>query len=220
MSNFLDSILDLTPAVDQPTPLAPKKELKIPTREEFDQAILGLITGTIYSPIGRYDQIKEDPGRSNRSLAIDTMIKLQGGNLGDPYCQLGQQQVLDDLCAHFGVKRKYVEIPEGGSTQLVYNVIPEKYKMQNPASGYWVTWVVDGTYKGHVGMCLSGGVNGQFKTFEFNTTIKKDGGVVRDGEGFAIAMRKQSGMGSMKVRGYVDIYAAIVDGIKKQLQYT
>jgi hypothetical protein len=218
--DFLSGILDLTPTPspvkdELPIPLMEKKLIPRPTRDEMLKVVFGLINGTVPSPIGPYKDLRETPGQSNRSPQLDKLITLQGGHLGDPYCQLGQQQVLDDICAYYGVKRKYVRLPEGSSTQTVFD-LSKDYYCSFPAPLCWITWRVPGTYKGHTGMITSVVNKDKCQTMEFNTTIRSDEGVERDGEGFAEPIRRFESVGSMHLRGYVDVYEAVCDAIKMQ----
>jgi hypothetical protein len=51
-----------------------------------------------------------------------------------------------------------------------------------------------------------------FRTFEFNTTAYGDD-VVRDGQGAEYVKRTDGPTASMKVRGFTDVYQAIVDAM-------
>lgn len=195
--------------------VAPAK--KVPTRDEMLAVLKGLIEGTIPNRLGfPYKNIREDKGK-NRSIEIDKISKKQGGALGDPYCIMGSQEILDELCDHYKVDRKLVEIPEGASTQTVWENTPKKYKSQEPDAMKWVTWRKGSTWTGHNGTCLGKLANGVFPTFEFNTSAGGPG-VERDGEGTAYKSRDMDGYGDTKIRGFTDVYQAIVDAMNKQVK--
>jgi hypothetical protein len=196
---------------------APKPFPKIPTRAEMLAVVKGMIDGTIKTANGPYATIKELKSVPNRSPAIDAIIKSQGGKFGESYCQYGQQEIIDEVCKYYKLDRRFVEIPEGGSTQTVFNLVPTRYKVTQPFPLCWVTWRSKTTsWQGHVGLTLSAAINGVFTSFEFNTTVRKDDGIERDGEGAATQQRKVAGMNTMEIRGYSDIYQAIVDAMEKQ----
>lgn len=185
--------------------------VKIPTRDEMMQVYIGMIEGTIPTKIGAYKLIRESHGK-NRSPHIDEMITRQGGKLAEPYCQYGMQESLDELCAYYKVDRKKVNIPEGGGTQTIWSKVPQKYKRATYEAMCWVTWQNGNELKGHVGMALQKSKGNTFHTFEFNTTAKADG-VVRDGQGAEYAVRDGNGYGSMHIKGFTDVYQAIVDAM-------
>lgn len=200
--------------IEVKTPEAPKKPKGIPTREQMLEAAIGMIEGTIPTRIGPYKNVRESNGK-NRSKAIDSLIKAQGGSLGDPYCQWGLQEWLDELCRYYKVDRKKVAIPEGGSTQTVYGDTPSRFKISKPASLCWMTWRYGTSWQGHVGMVLKVLSSSQVQNFEFNTTVRVNE-VVRDGQGASYVKRSTgSKIGTMTLRGYIDVYAAIIEAMQK-----
>ena len=199
---------------EQVVPLATVPKSPYPTRDQVSDILNGLILGSIPTRIGiRYSDIRETHGK-NRSPAIDLIIKNQGGVLGDPYCQWGVQEVLDQLCIELKIKRSNVPIPKGGSTQMVWNAIPQKYKRRLPSALHWVTWQnKSNPGRGHVGICLGEVLrDNSFRTFEFNTTVMIDD-VVRDGEGAFFVTRRLNDTQTMRLLGFTDIYEAICDAI-------
>lgn len=188
------------------------EELGLPTREQVLKALIGMIEGNIKTKCGAYKLIRETKG-NNRSPEIDKLIKAQGGSLGEPYCQYGQQEVLDELCRYYNVERKLVQIPEGGSTQTVWSLVPDKYKVEGPKPMCWVTWQHGTSYRGHVEMCLTDAVKTKYQTFGFNTSVTTDDKVVRDGQGAGYMDRRTGTIGDMRVKGYTDIYEALIDAM-------
>lgn len=208
-----------TPVVVTPVvPAIPTGKKKVPSRTEMTNVFIGMIEGDVKTRIGAYEVIRESHGK-NRSPAIDSLIKAQGGSLGEPYCQYGMQEVLDELCRYYGVVRKAVRLPEGGSTQSVFEGTPKEFKRTEPAPMRWITWRNGTSWTGHVGMIISAMVKKTFRTFEFNTSVRIDGGVERDGQGASYLERTPNAMGNMKVRGYVDVYDAIVEAMIKSGDY-
>ena len=198
---------------EKPAPVVSRPAEKvIPNRYEMAQVLRSMINGSIPTRVGPYYQIKETNG-NNRSKAIDMIIKAQGGDLGESYCQYGQQEMLDELCRYYDISRKKVRIPGGGSTRSVWDNTPQQYKRAAPDLMRWVTWQHGTSWRGHVGMCFSMSKDGSFQTFEFNTSLVSSGGVVRDGEGASWCDRNTKGSGDMHILGYVDIYAAIVEAM-------
>ena len=190
----------------------------LPTREEMAKVIINLINGITQSPSGPYRALRETDG-NNRSKMLDAMIKRQGGNLGDAWCMFFQQQMLDDLCAIYGVSRKLVKIPEGGSTQSVIEATTSKYRLSAPKVCTQVIWRRGTTWTGHVGMVLKLVSSTKFETFEGNTSADQIGGeIIRDGQGAYFKQRTTSGYGQMQVRGYIDVYQAICDAIESKGQ--
>jgi len=217
---FLDLICNFFNKVPAPlSPLATVSSvapdvIKIPTRSEMLNVAAGMVEGTIQTRVGPYRNIKETSG-NNRSPAIDKILVTQGGEFGDPYCQYGQQEFLDELCRYYDVPRKSVDLPKGGSTQLVWSKIPDKYKRLSPSPLCWVTWRHSNTGKGHVGMCFGLPTDIYFKAFEFNTSVTEDGSVERDGQGAHWTRRSVATVGDMEILGYADVYQAIVDAMAK-----
>lgn len=216
--------LPVTGQVDQATldavaaaiaKLPPKPVSKIPTRDEMLKVLVGMCEGTIPTNVGPYKLIRETKGK-NRSPEIDKLIKAQGGSLAEPYCQYGQQEMLDELCRYYKLDRKLVQIPEGGSTQTVWSLVPKQYKLEEPGVLCWVTWRHGTSYQGHVEMCLTEAVKGKYKTFGFNTTVDGDDKVVRDGQGAGYMDRRTGTIGDMNVKGYTDVYQAIVDAMERE----
>ena len=173
-----------------------------------------MIEGTIPTNVGAYKLIRETKGK-NRSPEIDKLVKAQGGKLGEPYCQYGQQEVVDELCRYYKLDRKLVELPEGGSTQTVWGLVPKKYKVDKPNALCWVTWQNGNSWTGHVEMCLTESASGKFKALGFNTNIDDSNSVVRDGQGSGYTSRKTGSLNGMHVKGYTDVYQAIVDAMAR-----
>lgn len=188
-------------------------EVVIPTRAEMSVVLNDLIEGRLPNSHGKaYKEFRESAGK-NRSPEIDSLIKKQGGTLGQSYCQYGCQDMLDELCAYYKVDRTKVNIPEGGGTQDVFSKCHSKYRVDKPDVLRLVTWRHADSWQGHVGMCLSSpNPKKIFKTFEFNTSAGGVG-VVRDGDGAAYKDRSLDGFGTMKIRGFIDVYEAIVDAM-------
>lgn len=185
----------------------------LPSRDSMARLIANLITGLEKSPVGPYRALRETDG-NNRSKTLDAMIRRQGGNLGDAWCMFFQQQMLDDLCAIYGVSRKLVKIPEGGSTQSVIEATPSKYRLSSPKICTMIIWRRGTTWTGHVGVVLKILSPTIFETFEGNTSADQIGGeIIRDGQGAFPKKRTTTGYGSMQVRGYIDFYQAICDAI-------
>lgn len=184
----------------------------LPTRDQMLRVAIAMIEGKIPVKAGAYKLIRETEGK-NRSVAIDGLIQRQGGKLGEAYCQYGQQEFLDELCAYYGIDRKKVKLPEGGGTQSIFNKIDQKYRRQAYEAMCWITWqqLLDPN-KGHVGLTLEKMKGNFFRTFEFNTTAYGDD-VVRDGQGAEYVKRTDGPTASMKVRGFTDVYQAIVDAM-------
>lgn len=203
-----------------PTPVATppvKPAARPPTREEVLAVVLDLIEGRRANRLGlAYKLIREDQGK-NRAKAIDLLILGQGGELAEPYCQYGQQELIDELCRVYKIDRKKVVIPEGGGTQRVFDTTPEHLKRSVPDALTWITWSY-GNGHGHVGMCLAKAQAKLVRTFEFNTSAYGDE-IVRDGEGAEYCSRSIEGgkLGSQAVtiRGYIDVYQALVDAWPK-----
>lgn len=190
-----------------------KKKKKIPTRKEVNQLLFNFTTGTIPTRVGPYGKIKETKGK-NRSPAIDAILKAQGGSLGDPYCQAGVQEILDEKCRYYKIDRKKVRIPEGVSTQAVWSNTIAKYKVKQPVIGSWVNWKHGNTWKGHTGEVIDYKEQGStFISAEFNTSAVGQK-IERDGEGFYYGLsRKLTGEGDMHVNGFIDVYQALVDAM-------
>jgi hypothetical protein len=187
----------------------PRVRGNVPTRDQVAAVARQIITGAIPNRLGiPYQNIRETGG-PNRSPAIDAIIRKHGGGVGQPYCQYGQQELLDAICAHYGVNRARVRLPVGGSTQGVYNMVPAKYKRRQAAPMCWITWSA-GPGKGHVGMVFAAGR--RLSTFEFNTTASKSR-VIRNGQGAAWCDRSPGSLGRMRVRGFVDVYQALADAM-------
>lgn len=200
--------------IEVKAPEAPKKTKGIPTREEMSKVVIGMIEGTVPTRIGPYKNIRETHG-NNRSPVLDDMIRKQGGSLGDPYCQWGLQEVLDELCRYYGVARSKVMIPKGGSTQTVYGDTPARFKTTKPQPLCWMTWRHGTSWQGHVGMVLQNLSASQVQNFEFNTTVTVNS-VVRDGQGASYVKRSTGKkIGNMNLRGYIDQYEAIVEAMQK-----
>lgn len=185
-----------------------------PSRDSVLAVIRGMCDGAVPTKNGPYKNIRETQGK-NRSPQIDPLIKRQGGKLGDAYCLWGQQEILDELCAYYGLNRKDVPIPEGGGTQKEFSIIPKRFKVAAPVAVGWAFWRhKNGT--GHVECSLSGPIEGTsvFKTFGFNTTAHGND-VVRDGQGAGYMSRETVKVGDMAPLGYVDIYAALQEAALK-----
>ena len=209
----LELVVTKLPEPQQQDPVPPAG---IPTREEMLQVVLDLISGKIRPRIGfGYADIRETQGK-NRSPALDTLIRRQGGALGDPYCQFGLQEMLDDLCAHYKINRKSVRLPEGGSTQSVFESTPKEFKHSQPLPMRWVTWRKGDSWRGHVGIVTGPVKNGLFQTFEFNTGPGP--GVVRDGDGAFFKSRDLDGYGDMRLRGYIDVYQAVTEAMQPEVK--
>jgi len=186
----------------------------IPSREEMLGAVIGMIEGDIPVQNGPFKIIRETKGK-NRSAEIDALIKRQGGTLGDPYCAWGQQEILDELCAYYGIDRKKVKLNEGGSCDSLFKKLDKakKYRVSSPSPLCWVIFIYP-SGKGHIEMCLAtADGKGNFRAFGFNTTAK-GAEVVRDGQGAGYTLRSVKGYGDAKVRGYFDVYQAIVDAME------
>ena len=196
-----------------PTPPVQQSSAHLPTREEVGKVIEGMIEGTIETRLGALKNIRETQG-DNRSPEIDKLICGHGGALGESYCQYGQQEILDDLCKYYKIDRKKLNLPIGGSTQQVWNLVPREFKRQEPDVACWVTWQHSNGWVGHVGMCLTKESNGHFRTFEFNTSLKADGSVERNGQGASYCSRSVVSTGNMKIRGYTDVYTALIEAMK------
>lgn len=199
--------------VPAPAPAAPSKP-SAPSREDIVAAYIALATGKLENTLKfPWQNIRETAGK-NRSTQIDALIRRQGGKLAEPYCQYGQQEALDDICAHFKVPRKQVKIPEGGSTQAVFEGTDKKYIRSKPLPGCWMTWRKRGTYKGHVGhitAILPSTTKKPLTVFEFNTDASSSDSVVRDGQGAGFCKRSEGSYGDMDVRGYIDVAQAVID---------
>lgn len=183
----------------------------VPTRKEMVQVIKDMCTGKIKTKNGPYEGIRETKGK-NRDPQIDAIILRQGGSLGQPYCQWGMQEILDELCDYYGVSRKSVDIPEGGGTQDVYRRSPERFKHAKVVFPSWRTWKKGNTGLGHVEMALETISEGLYKMFGFNTSVKGSE-VARDGEGCGFTKRPHDPAGSLSPVGYIDIYAAIKEAM-------
>lgn len=193
---------------------------KIPTREEMLQVFLDLCDGTLPNELGiAYQNIRETHG-NNRSPFLDKMIRKQGGTLADPYCMWGMQESIDELCRYYKIDRRLVSmsIPKGGSTQTVFRTSSEAFKHQSPLQMRMVFWRQNSNpSRGHVGMVVSGlRQDSSFSTFEFNTSVTTQDEVVRDGQGAGFLSRRLNGTGTMAIIGYVDVYDAIAEVLKKQ----
>jgi hypothetical protein len=199
-------------------PQAIANESRVPTREQMLEVFLGMCNGKIPTKLGiAYYLIRETHGH-NRSPHIDTLIKRQGGTLGDPYCMWGMQECLDELCDYYAVNRRLVLIPEGGATQTVFARTVPTIKKQIPMPMTMVFWRQNSNHsRGHVGMVVSDlAQNSSFRVFEFNTNISNQNEVVRDGEGAGFVTRRLNGTQTMTIIGYVDVYQAMTDIIKRE----
>jgi len=186
----------------------------IPSREEMLGVVIGMIEGDIPVQNGPFKIIRETKGK-NRSAEIDALIKRQGGTLGDPYCAWGQQEILDELCAYYEIDRKKVKLNEGGSCDSLFKKLDKAgvYRVKAPVPVSWVIFRYPNG-KGHIEMPLStADKKGNFRAFGFNTTAK-GAEVVRDGQGAGYTLRSVKGYGDAKVRGYFDVYQAIVDAME------
>lgn len=201
------------PVVQKPTaPDIGENKYALPTRQEMLAVINGMITGSIQVRNGAYNTIRETHGK-NRSPRIDSIIKRQGGSLGQPYCAYGAQEVLDEVCEYYKVPRSFVKLPEGGGTQSLWGKLKNTvYKVLKPVVCGWVIWYYNDS-AGHIGWTLSEEKNMMMDTFEFNTNASDSTRVVRDGQGAGYCKRSTKPTGRMKIRGYVDCYTAICDGI-------
>ena len=205
-------------------PAEPVKPIKgMLTREEYVDLNIRIFTGDVkVSPYNdySYDELRETNG-NNRSKGIDALIKRQGGDLGNAYCQFGQQDKMDALAQYLKIPRKNWNYPEGGSTQSVFNKVDAKYKRETPIAGSFWTVQYNGEHKGHiedVAEVLQDGKS--VMNLAFNTSIDGDDRVVRDGAGAGVAIRpvfktKHQGSDTVVTRGFVDHYLIYQDAFKK-----
>lgn len=196
----------LTESPAQP-PVDPKEKKKLPTRAEVDSFVRGIIEGTVANPQTSYpyDGIRETDGK-NRSLAIDGIIRRQGGAMGEPYCLYGIQDILDAIRKKFDV---IIDLPEGGSTQSFWNDSNKTYKTQLPSPLCIGIYRKGDTWQGHAVLAMGNATTaGVYDTFEFNTSLSATM-LERDGEGCGFRTRNVNGYIGYSLRGFVDIYAAM-----------
>lgn len=165
----------------------------------------------------KYNGIRETKGK-NRHPVIDAIIGAQGGKLGQPYCQYGQQQMIDDLCAFFGVDRRKLKYPEGGGTQKVAAAVDKKYILDVPIAGCLKTVEYNAAGKGHIEFICSVISPKETLNAAFNSNVDGSDNI-RDGEGIGYVHRpifKEMKVGKNIVRhkAYVDLYAIFIDAMK------
>lgn len=201
-----------SPGNSSPSP-ATQTPVGLPSRDEVIAVYRDMANGKIPVPGGAWKDIRETHGK-NRSPVLDAMILRQGGRLGEPYCMYGQQEALDELCKHYKVSRRKVDLPEGGSTQSVWEAVPKRFKTQSYIPFCWWIWRKGEEWKGHVGMGIGPEQKGSAETFEFNTG--RGNGLERDGEGAHFKTRDiANGYPGYITRGYVDVYAALIEAMKE-----
>lgn len=200
------------------------------TREQYvklnDDIFHGRIKVSPYNDRA-YVLLREDSGKSNRNKFIDPLILRQGGDLGNAYCQFGQQDKMDACAVHLGIPRKYWPYPEGGGTQRVAGAVDSKYKTSTPKPGCFITVEYGNSGKGHIEdavtilEAIDAALDGwKIKTNAFNTTIDGDDAIVRDGQGAGVATRKifphwKQGDTTVYLRAFVDHYLIYMDAYKK-----
>lgn len=202
------------------------------TREQYESLNQAIFDGRIklspYSDTHPYKLLRETNG-NNRSKGIDALILRQGGSLGQPYCQYGQQDKMDALALYLKIPRKYWNYPEGGGTQRVLSLVDDKYKRtlkDEPLSCCFVTVEYNNSGKGHIEDIyevvekLENPIGFKVKTRAFNTTIDGDDSIVRDGAGAGLATRKifQNWIqvkDKVELKGFVDHYLIYVDAYNK-----
>lgn len=193
------------PSKPEPQPIGKN----VMTREFFVKAYQDIFNA-------KYNGIRERG--KNRHPVIDAIIKAQGGKLGDPYCQFGQQQMIDDLCVFFGIDRKKLKYPEGGGTQRVAAAVDKKYIVSSPLVGCLQTVEYNASGKGHIEFICAVKSPKETLNAAFNSNVDGSGNI-RDGEGIGYVSRpifKEMKVGKNIVRhkAYVDLYAIFVDAIK------
>ncbi len=197
------------------------------TREQFDQLDTDIISGKIKVKgfaLKGYDGWREVG--SNASPDISPAIVRQGGKPGQPYCMYAQQDLFEAMLTHLGVPRKLARLPEGGSTQSVWNECPGEYRLDYPVVQSLCIVQYNGEWKGHVEKVkkvLSTASKAPFKLFmiAFNTNIKTPSTLVREGEGSGYVERtinktQKAGSNKVDLKGFIDLYAIYVDAYKKQ----
>jgi hypothetical protein len=182
------------PAPETPAKPAPTG---VPTRAQFNTFV--------FDRFNTYWRGESETHGQNRSPKIDAMIKRQNGQLGEPYCAYGIQDLDDDACKHFGIRS---ELPDTGGTQYGYNYVLKNFPdaiRKSPAPGYILCMVNrDDPDKGHWAIATStADAAGSFTTKEFNTNHSgsRDGGNIMD------SSRNLAGDSDKRVRGFIDWYS-------------
>jgi hypothetical protein len=169
--------------------------------------VINIIETATYSHLTKtpYIRFRETEGK-NRSKDIDSMILRNGGNLGDPYCVWGIQDILRNLEIEFDVK---IDLPKTGGVLKLWERTKPSYKTKIPKELSIGCYQKQGTTQGHAVLVL-GMESGRLSTFEFNTSNNTDDKMVRDGEGAHYKTRIIEGFGDMRLLGFIDIVGAML----------
>jgi hypothetical protein len=202
MSTLIDTVQAW---LDKKKPIPPEQVLQF--RRDLNAYIEGLIYKGADNPFTStaYMNFRETHGK-NRSPDIDAMITRNRGQLGDPYCVFGIQDILRCVEKRFNC---VVDLPKTGGVLKLWQNTKDEYKTKTPKAFTIACYQQGATLFGHA-MFSFGPVNDkEFSSFEFNTSPNADNEIIRDGEGCYFKLRRTEGFGNFKPLGFIDILEAI-----------